>query len=337
MRKQIKKEEYKNVVPVFYAADNNYLPYLGVALAALRESGNAENYYKVHVLYFGTLGEDKEKILAMQRENFSVEFYDMTEKIAQIEHLIHCRDYYTCAIYFRLFIPDTFPQYDKAVYLDCDTIILNDVAKLYERELGDNLVGAVADQAVAATPAFCDYVKYALGIAPEKYFNSGVLTLNLKKLREMNFYSAFFNLLASYRFTVAPDQDCLNILCKDRVLYYDKSWNAMPVAGRMQTPNLVHYNFCKKPWHYSGIVYEEYFWQFANQSEFFDVIAARRASFTPLKESRDDEGAVKLIALAQAEADSPNNYLNEVKNKKEDTMYAFIENIAPKKSLVKAD
>jgi hypothetical protein len=67
-----------------------------------------------------------------------------------------------------------------------------------------------------------------------------------------------------------------------------------------------------KPWHYDGILYEEYFWDFANKTEFLDMIKQAKENFTSAMAKRDAEGGEKLIALAQAEADKPNNFIRSV-------------------------
>ncbi|MBO5240178.1 MAG: glycosyltransferase family 8 protein [Clostridia bacterium] len=323
------KKEAENVVPVFYAADENYLPFLGVALASLKANASKERIYRIHVLTSGKLHENAKKIKEMQTENIRVSFHDVSERIEEIINVLHCRDYYTPAIFYRLFIPDLFPQYDKAIYLDCDTVLCADIAQLYDIDIKENLIGAVADQAVADVVAFREYTKNALGISAEKYFNSGVITLNLKKLREMNFFQAFFSVLSSYAFIVAPDQDCLNLICKNKVHYYSKAWNAMPIGGKRIKPKLVHYNLSLKPWHYDDVLYEEYFWEYAKQTPFLETIEKKKSAFTPEMAERDRVGGERLIALAQAEADSEHNYLATVQrngqnNKKGVGRYGFI-------------
>ncbi len=303
----------KRTVPVFFAADENYMPYLAVALTSLKENKSEGFDYKIHVLYTGDLNGYSKKIQKLEEEGFSIFFEDVTEKINRINDCIHCRDYYTPAIYYRLMIPEMFPQYDKVVYMDCDTVLLEDVAKLYTIDIGDNYIGAVADQAVAAVPQFVEYVKNALGISAEHYFNSGVIVMNLKQFRAIDFYEKFNAVLRSYDFTVAPDQDCLNLICKDKVHYYDGGWNRMPIAGLgEETPKLIHYNLTMKPWHYDGVLYAEYFWEYAAKTEFLDVIKAARASFTEEMAKRDVEGGKRLVALAQSEADNPHNFIRSV-------------------------
>lgn len=320
----------KKIIPVFYASDEKYIPYLAVALQSLKTHRKEEYEYHVHILHTGKRSVGAKKVRSMEEENLRIYFDDVSEKLARIEEFTHCRDYYTNAIYYRLFIPELFPQYDKAVYLDCDTVLLDDVAKLYEEEIGNNYIGAVADQVVAATEVFRLYTKNALGIEARKYFNSGVIVMNLKELRKINFFKTFCNILSSYDFTIAPDQDCLNLICKDRVHYYDANWNKMPLGQTtVGKPKLIHYNLSMKPWHYDGLLYENYFWQYAEKTEFLETIKTAKAAFTETDAEKDRIASEKLLALAKAEAKNPNNYIRSVgryNNENGVGMYGFIEN-----------
>lgn len=347
MTKKLQTKDKKTVVPVFFAADENYMPFLGVTLASLKAQASGKYAYQIHVLYTGELSENAQTVKAMETEHFSITFNDISEKIDAITHLMHCRDYYTSAIYFRLFIPDLFPEYEKAIYLDCDTVALTDIGELFAIDIKDNLIGAVADQAVAAVGPFREYTKNALGIDAEQYFNSGVIVMNLKKMRELNFYGTFCEILRSYEFIVAPDQDCLNLICQDKVYFYESGWNKMPIAGKNEGEiHLIHYNLSMKPWHYSNVLYEEHFWKYASQTPFLEKIQAKKDAFTPEMAKRDEEGGERLIALAQAEADSPCNYYKTVgfqrrkqekKNENEAGRYGFIENFTQSAGSLKAD
>lgn len=303
----------KKEIPIFYASDENYIPYLAVSLFSLKEHKTKGENYKIHILYTGEQGGNVVKIREMEEEDFSIQFVDVAKELDFISDCMVCRDYYTPAIFYRLLIPQLFPQYDKVLYLDCDTVALADVAQLYNMEIGENYIGAVVDQAVVAVPQFCAYTKNALGIECDKYFNSGVIVMNVKKLREIDFCGKFVKILRSYNFVIAPDQDILNLICKGKVHYYDKVWNQMPIAGaKVKQPKLIHYNLTMKPWHYDGILYEEYFWAFAEKTAFFEIIKREKANFTPEMANKDLEDNQKLIALAAAEAKNLHNYIRSV-------------------------
>lgn len=76
--------------------------------------------------------------------------------------------FFTMSIFYRLFIPNLFPQYDKAVYLDADTIICTDIAKLYNTEIGDNMFASVPDMSIRFIKPLQVYIKECQGIFLQK-------------------------------------------------------------------------------------------------------------------------------------------------------------------------
>ena len=217
------------MIPVFFATDENYAPYLAIALRSLKDNASENFFYGIHVLHTGISDKTARRIERIGDENFSIRFVDVSEKLNDLADGLHLRDYYTFTTYYRIFISELFPEYDKALYLDSDIILNGDISELFAYDLGDNLVGAVTDETVQGVEPFRRYVKKALGIEPERYFNAGVLLMNLKKFREEDFFGRFNHLLKKYKFKVAQDQDYLNVLCKNRVLYLGGEWNDMPV------------------------------------------------------------------------------------------------------------
>lgn len=93
-------------------------------------------------------------------------------------------DFFTMSIFYRLFIPELFTQYDKAIYIDSDTVVNDDIAKLYNVELGDNLFGACTDSSIQFVPKMVKYIKDVLALDPKKYINSGMLVMNAKQFRD---------------------------------------------------------------------------------------------------------------------------------------------------------
>ena len=303
----------KPIIPIFYAADGNYLPYLAVSLNSLQENASKDYHYEIYVLHADVSEEAQHGLDEYVSENFSIRFLNIAEKLEEVKDALSLRDYYTGATYYRIFIASMFPQFDKALYLDSDIIVLGDISELYNTELGNNLVGAVPDGAVGAVPEFRLYTKEALGIDADKYFNAGVLVMNLKQFREEDFYGEFCALLKAYKFTVAQDQDYLNVLCKDKVAYLGEEWNRMPIGGDGDTPKLIHYNLTMKPWHYEGTLFEEHFWKFARRSQFYERIRGELLHYDQAKKDRDAECEKGLIALAVAEAQREDSYAKRIK------------------------
>lgn len=302
MEKRLEKE-----IPIFFAVDDGYSPFLAVALQSLTDNCSDENRYLIKILNTDISSENKRKISKYERNNVDIEFVDLNYYIQKIKDKLYTRDYYSKTTYFRLFIPNLYPQYDKALYLDSDIVILDDIAGLYNIDMGNDLVAAAPDDVIQFNEVFRVYAEKVVGVADyHRYFNAGVLLMNLHQLRTFKFQEKFMFLLDRIKFAVAQDQDYLNRLCKGRVKLIDRVWNRMPIEDpkiRTEDVKLIHYNLAYKPWHFEDILYKEFFWMYAQETEYFDRIQEIRESYTEAERLRDEESHRKLKRLAKKESD----------------------------------
>ena len=300
-------EKYKEIIPIFFAVDDEYIPFLAVALQSIVEHSTDEYYYVIKILYTNISEENKEKINKYTKENINIEFVDLNYYIEKIKGKLYTRDYFSMTTYFRLFISNLYPQYNKAIYLDSDIVLLTDVAKLYNEDIGDNLVGAVPDDIIQQNQVFQEYVEKVVGVASYKnYFNAGMLIMNLDQLRKNKFQEKFLYLLENVKYSVVQDQDYLNRICKGRVKLLDIGWNVMPNATKdvnEEDIKLLHYNYQYKPWHYDNIPYGNYFWDLAKKTEFYDKLQEIKNNFTDEMKYQDRVADEKLRELAQKESD----------------------------------
>lgn len=294
-------------IPIFFAVDDGYSPFLAVAIQSLIDNASAEYTYLIKILNTDISEENKRKIGKYERENVDIEFVDLNYYIQKVKDKLYTRDYYSKTTYFRLFLPNLYPQYDKVLYLDSDIVILDDIAKLYNTDMGDNLVAAAPDDVIQSTPVFQDYVEKVVGVADSRrYFNAGILLMNLHELRRFKFQEKFVYLLDKIKFAVAQDQDYLNRLCKGRVKLLDRTWDRMPIPDpkiKTEDVKLVHYNLAFKPWHFEDILYKEFFWMYAQETEYFEDIQRIKENFTEEDRIRGEESHKKLMKLAKKESD----------------------------------
>ena len=299
--------ENKNVIPIFFAIDDGYIPFLAVSLQSLIENSKKENFYLIKILYTNISEENQRKIQKFEQENVSIEFVDLNYYIEKIKDKLYTRDYYSKTTYFRLFIPNLYPQYTKALYLDSDIVVLEDVADLYNTNMENYLVAAAPDDVIQTIKVFQEYAEKVVGVANYRnYFNAGVLLMNLDELRKFNFQEKFLYSLDKIKFSVAQDQDYLNRLCKGRVKMVDPNWNRMPIAREKENQGdikLIHYNLAYKPWHCEDILYKDYFWNYAKKTEFFDTIQKIKDNYSDEERFADMEKDKALRMLAQKEAD----------------------------------
>lgn len=280
-------------IPIFFAIDEGYAPLLSVALSSAIKNSSSTRQYKAIVLYRDLSDENKNRLSALATENFKIEFVPMKAGLESITDRMSNRlrcDYFTLTIYFRLFIPAMFPEYDKGIYIDSDVVILGDLAQLYDINIGDNYIGACQDRSVADVAPLVKYMENAVGIDKDKYINSGVLLMNLKQLRKAQINKHFLSLLNTYHFDcIAPDQDYLNALCYGKVHFLPECWDAMPNENKppLENAKLIHYNLFSKPWCYDGIQYEEYFWQYAESSGYMQELKEYKANYTDENKASD--------------------------------------------------
>lgn len=294
----------KKKIPIFLASDERYLPYLAVTVKSIDINSSDEYLYEVYVLG-GELSESATRALSeMQLRNTSITLLNVAKTVNGMREGLckTLRDYYSESIFYRMFIADMFPELERAVYIDCDTVLVSDIAELYFTEMGDNIIAAVPDESIPNVPEFCRYVEGWVGVPVEDYINSGVLLLNLVEYRRARIFRRF----AEYIYgtnpeTVAPDQDYLNRLCHGRIHYLAGAWNKQPKREN-PTPvgelKLIHYNLFEKPWHFTGVLYEEEFWRVAELTPYYGLIKAELDSYTDELRDRDAMGTARLLKTA---------------------------------------
>ena len=295
----------KNIIPVFFAVDDGYIPFLGIALKSLIDNASDENKYQIKILYTNVSSENIRRIKKYEKENINIEFVDLNKQLEDIKEKLYTRNYFSNTTYYRLFIPELYPEYKKAIYIDSDTICLTDIANLYNIDMENNLIAGVPDGAIQAIDVFKDYVESGVGVSDyNNYFNAGIIVMNLEELRKYKFQDKFIYMLGKVRFEVAQDQDYMNRLCKGRVKLLDFSWNRMPIMGKQSGDiNIIHYNLGAKPWYFDDVLYQEYFWKYAEKTDFYNEIKEIGEKYTEADKEKDDANSAKLIELAQIETD----------------------------------
>ncbi len=309
----------RKFIPIFFTIDEAYVPYLSVCIASLIDHISLKKDYKIHILYTELKKESIDNLKSLKTDNVEIDFFNMYEKIEPYKKKFSNKvklTHFPITIYLRLFIPSLFPEYDKGIYLDSDIVLNEDIAKMYKVNIKDNYIGGCVDTSVITTP-FADYYENYVGVSRFNYINSGVLLMNMKKLREVKFDQKFIKTLLKYDFeAVEPDQAYINALCKDKIYYLDNKWDTMPILGKkgIKNPKLIHYNLFYKPWHYD-IEYDKYFWKYAHKSIYKDFIVKEKNNYNDNDKIKDKKTSHKMLdqaaRLRESDISFKNNFYKE--------------------------
>lgn len=166
--------------------------------------------------------------------------------------------HFSIEMYYRLLAQFLLPkELDRVLWLDADIVVTKDLSEFYHRDFGGNLLCACRDKSDGNEEL--SSIKEKLGLPQSHmYFNSGVLLLNLRSLREQTSMEEIIAAATalSDRLTY-PDQDILNFLYHGKVMYAPWEIYNYQVLYERQIPRdtakdiaVYHYVGETKPWDY---------------------------------------------------------------------------------------
>ncbi|HKR98923.1 MAG TPA: glycosyltransferase family 8 protein [Candidatus Dormibacteraeota bacterium] len=179
---------------------------------------------RIHYMHGSDVSRRDERRLAMmvEHEGGSISFLRISDR--ELKGL-PTKGFTRKATWYRVFLPELLPDVHKILYLDCDLIVCDSLAELFDTDMTNNWVGAVTN--VFQHNHLHRPVELGLD-GPEVYFNAGVLLMNLHEMRRDHCTEA---LLEYGRRNAAHlewrDQDALNVVLGGRRLALHPRWNCM--------------------------------------------------------------------------------------------------------------
>lgn len=163
---------------VAYASDDGYAGLMGISMLSLFITNEAAQELRVFVLDFGISEDNRQKLTKTAGEyGREIEFLRVDELADRLPLNMGARKI-SIVSYMRLFLSSLLPpQYDRVLYLDCDTIICDDIGDMYRTDMGDSYIAGVQDTVDA-------FFLKAIGMEEGcRYVNAGVLLINLAAWR----------------------------------------------------------------------------------------------------------------------------------------------------------
>ena len=208
----------------------HYSVWVGTVMQSILEHTDSRICF--HILHDETLSIDnKYKLEKVARSGSSIiEFHKIDENDFSVVKNQMSR--FTIGTMFRCSLPELLPNLNRIIYLDADLFVNRDIKELWDVDICEYCLAGVADEGVDIHNYPKILNKYP-GIKKESYFNAGVLYMNLKKLREFgNLKKLVVDFLVENPEAGLPDQDALNVIFHNKVLYLDGSWNQFVIMHR---------------------------------------------------------------------------------------------------------
>jgi O-methyltransferase len=251
-------------VDVAFSADAAYLPWCATAIRSCVAS-NPDVEVVVHLLHDGSFGD---RAVRDRLEG-------MTSSAGGTLHLHHLDADAVAALpavkpfgplaWSRFLLPDLLADVERILYLDSDTLVVGPIRELWDMPL-DGLPLAAVPNVVEC--AMWPHVE-ALGLDPLRFLNTGVLLMDLDRMRADGSHEAVTRAAADLgNRLVWPDQDACNVALEGRWLALHPRWNAQNslwiwsdlargvfgtdvVEEATTAPAILHFEgpSLSKPWH----------------------------------------------------------------------------------------
>lgn len=246
-------------INILCSADNNYAAYCGIMLTSLYES-NRDCDIEVYLLTDGLNEKELDRFRQFEKR------YNTTINIITVrrESFKHCPvregDHVSLTAYYRIACAELLPEdMHKILYLDCDIMVKCDLCALWNYDVTGKAMGVVLDGWHIAN-------EERLKFEPKTYFNSGVLLINLDYFRDYDISQKCMRYINDYPEIIKlHDQDALNIVCHEDLLYLPLKYNFQTsflrikktydetLFGEIKTALderdlMVHFDAFPKPW-----------------------------------------------------------------------------------------
>ena len=261
---------------VVFATDRGYLQHLAVALASLLENNSRINIYVINNDISANDWIMLEKLFAGKDSKL----IDAKIDDYRIERLI-THSHFTKANYYRLFIPDIVKG-DRALYLDADVVVMRRINDLYDIDISDTFLAAIDNPGI--------YNHNDLEMAKSaKYFNSGVMLINLDRWRSCNVKEKVIEFVKRKPEVIRfVDQDGLNSVINGNWLELHPKYNlhtvllcaeyarTSQVKEAIDNPVIIHYTGSSKPWHFAdNHRYKHLYWKYLRMTPYRFAIPSK--------------------------------------------------------------
>ena len=274
-------------IPIAMALDDNYVYPTVVAIGSAMENKNEETEYSFYLMHPNEFKEEsKEKIKSLEKkyDKCHINLINMGEQFKTANDKGHI----TTPTYYRLALSELLVNLDKIIWLDGDTLTLQDLKQMYDIDMEGLYYRGFLDDNINGTSSF--------GVESDHYICAGVMLINLKELRENNMANRFNSFIEENNSKlVQHDQTVINVVCADKIgilppkfgmfniiatkelsesyadgLIAENKYTHEDMANALNDLCILH--CIAKPWNSPQVNLGSLWWDYASKTDFYNEI-----------------------------------------------------------------
>jgi len=286
-----------DLIHIACAIDNAYAKHCACMILSLLDHcpSDVQERLQIHIITDGLEKGELRKFKRTVRNKCVLKFYTIDNSVLKDAPLSH---HLTLSTYYRILLPRILDEnIEKVLYLDSDLIVRHDINELWNVNVSSDYIVASREY---IPQSHLNNIRMSEN---SKYFNAGILLINLRKWREEAISNALIEFIAKNPEKLTfHDQDALNIYFENNWVELSKIWNVPsyfydPVDYSMYfecgiesylecivRPKIVHFTGSLKPWYSQSIhPYKYEYFQYLKQTEWKENIGFREIFFLLLR------------------------------------------------------
>lgn len=266
----------KDIISIVVASDNHYAILIVALLKSIDVNHKTDEHIDFHIIDDGISSKFRMKLAeTIEPSRITIFWHNSREVVPSNLAIPIDSTAFPLTTYMRIFSPFVLdPSKKKFIYLDVDTIVQDDISKLWNTSLNGYTLGAIQDISKTVDSEWAGIPNYKdLGLeADTKYFNAGVLLIDSQQWRAENISEKVISALSKYKEHVRlVDQYGLNVVFANRWLELDPKWN-WPAFKDDENAYLIHFLDIKPIFrsYHSNEIYKDEFFRYLSMTSWKD-------------------------------------------------------------------
>lgn len=172
-----------------------------ITISSLMENSR-KFFYEFYIIVENHTNPEYQKIKSLEKlyNRLKINFIEHPTQIDEMSDIIK-DGYWPKPAWYRLWLTELLPHIDRIIHVDCDCYITDDLDEMYNMNMTDLNIRGVIDPSPHNSKI----------IRNDKYMCSGVLLMNLKRMRENNMTKKYVDIILKYNTKLSfPDQIIIN-------------------------------------------------------------------------------------------------------------------------------